>query len=103
MNKKILLTILIGVFLIVGVTAISYNLKKEDFKDNVKKLDTKTICDKEKEIKEWKDKKFLGIKIGTYQELRCEEDYLEKDWYKDLDTDLIKEDKISGMVKISNE
>jgi len=101
--RKILI-LLIGIFLILGVTALSFsNIDKKDFKDKVKELDVKKICDKEKEIKEWKDKKILGIKIGEYQDLRCEEDYLDKDWYKNLNTDLIKENKKLGMVMISND
>ena len=103
MKTKILLLI-IGVFLILGVTALSFtDVTKDKFKEKKYKMDTKTICDKEKDMKEWKDKKILFIKVGEYQDLRCVEDYLDKPHEKIIDKKLIKESKKLGMVMISNE
>ena len=95
---------IIAVFLIAGVTALSFSdITKDKFKDKKYKMDVKEICDKEKQIKEWKDKKILFVKVGEYQDLRCEENYLTKSYIKNIDTPLIKENKELGMVMISND
>jgi len=104
MKTKLILTILIGTILIVGVTALSFSdVTKDKSKEKKYKMDTKTICDKEKEVKPFKDKKILFIKVGEYQELNCDEDYLTKPYEKIIDDRLIRENKELGVVMISND
>jgi len=84
--RKILI-LLIGIFLILGVTALSFsNIDKKDFKNKVKKLDSTNLCLKEDSLKI----KYKKCKIDTIK-------------IKDIDTDLIKENKKLGMVMISND